>query len=563
MSGYWLSISIGPVQGFIAAAGRTRDLWYGSWLLSEVSKAAAYALQEGGATIVLPSLTSEADLQAGNELSVTNKLLVKVPDHKNPEQVFKVAEQAARDRLQEEADRVLQGIKGYIDQERWQRQIDDFLEIYAAWVPDSGAESRRQVERLLAGRKALRNFSSGQGEARVPKSSLDGMRESVLRSLHRPLSDDNLRRLGLRGAEQLDAIGFIKRLGQGRRQYPSMARVAADPWLRRINQCEEKRSQLLADLSQYANKVEGLQPLQDQQYAHFPYEAIICYRYSLEEMYPEDENGTIRKQVSRILANLEKTFGKPSPYFAVLSADGDRIGAIIGSLETAEEIQRLSSAMSKFAYQSRLIVKEHYGAPIYTGGDDVLAFLPLDQVFQCAHKLQDTFNQLLAPIVPNCNPTLSVGISINHFMDQLTDILVRGRMALTLAKEPDRNGLAVALHKRSGADVLQVRYRWDDNPQETIESWYNLFIEKRVAAKAAYELYKLAMTYPEQSRRGEWGFDALYSDAVRVMSRKEITDEEAREESLRLLFENVETTNAFRRNIATMLLAEQLTQISS
>ena len=48
MGGYWLSISIGPVQGFIAAARRTRDLWYGSWLLSEVSKAVARSLHEQG-----------------------------------------------------------------------------------------------------------------------------------------------------------------------------------------------------------------------------------------------------------------------------------------------------------------------------------------------------------------------------------------------------------------------------------------------------------------------------------------------------------------------------------
>jgi hypothetical protein len=36
-----LLITIGPVQEFIAAARRSRDLWFGSWLLSELSKAAA------------------------------------------------------------------------------------------------------------------------------------------------------------------------------------------------------------------------------------------------------------------------------------------------------------------------------------------------------------------------------------------------------------------------------------------------------------------------------------------------------------------------------------------
>ena len=33
-----LIVTLGPIQDFIAAARRTRDLWFGSWLLSELSK---------------------------------------------------------------------------------------------------------------------------------------------------------------------------------------------------------------------------------------------------------------------------------------------------------------------------------------------------------------------------------------------------------------------------------------------------------------------------------------------------------------------------------------------
>ena len=36
---YLLTLSIGPVQDFIATARRSRDLWFGSWLLSELSRA--------------------------------------------------------------------------------------------------------------------------------------------------------------------------------------------------------------------------------------------------------------------------------------------------------------------------------------------------------------------------------------------------------------------------------------------------------------------------------------------------------------------------------------------
>lgn len=41
MTTHLLQIVLGPVQEFIAQARRTRDLWYGSHLLYEVSRAAA------------------------------------------------------------------------------------------------------------------------------------------------------------------------------------------------------------------------------------------------------------------------------------------------------------------------------------------------------------------------------------------------------------------------------------------------------------------------------------------------------------------------------------------
>jgi len=47
MSKYLLACSIGPIQGFIAAARRTRDFWFGSFLLSEISRAAAKGLDCG------------------------------------------------------------------------------------------------------------------------------------------------------------------------------------------------------------------------------------------------------------------------------------------------------------------------------------------------------------------------------------------------------------------------------------------------------------------------------------------------------------------------------------
>src|SRR5215510_8856706 len=78
---YLHAIAIGPVQEFIASARRSRDLWFGSWLLSELSKAAAKAIVEQPGcnvdSLIFPRTTKEKkdDLNPDTEFNVVNKLL--------------------------------------------------------------------------------------------------------------------------------------------------------------------------------------------------------------------------------------------------------------------------------------------------------------------------------------------------------------------------------------------------------------------------------------------------------------------------------------------------------
>ena len=65
-----LQISVGPVQKFIAATRRTRDLWFGSSMLSEISKAAAKAVKDAGAELIFPE--PNGDLRPKSDLNVAN-----------------------------------------------------------------------------------------------------------------------------------------------------------------------------------------------------------------------------------------------------------------------------------------------------------------------------------------------------------------------------------------------------------------------------------------------------------------------------------------------------------
>ena len=75
-----------------------------------------------------------------------------------------------------------------------------------------------------------------------------------------------------------------------------------------------------------------------------------------------------------------------------------------------------ASPLAGFASEAREIVHEHNGVLVYAGGDDVLAFVPVDRSLDCARGLHDTFGQLLQEWGEKVGTkiTLSVGVAIGH-----------------------------------------------------------------------------------------------------------------------------------------------------
>lgn len=95
MSSHLIVLSVGPVQEFIATARRTRDLLFGSFILSEVSKAVAESVADQGGQLIFPS--PELDLSPDSDPNVTNVVLAELPGG-DPCEVARKAKGAARDR---------------------------------------------------------------------------------------------------------------------------------------------------------------------------------------------------------------------------------------------------------------------------------------------------------------------------------------------------------------------------------------------------------------------------------------------------------------------------------
>ncbi len=530
---YLLALSIGPVQEFIAAARKTRDLWFGSELLSRTARAAALTLQEQGARLIFPAPES---LQDEEYVPVPNKIVANTDDA--PSTLVEQARVAAQGYLREQRAAAEQyahrrGGDRLVNWTLVDEQLADFLEFYAAWWRyDSEAgydEARQNADALLAGRKALRDFKPSQGHDGVPKSMLDGGRETVIIRPNR-LDDKGLRRLDMKRAELLDGVSLIKRLADQRR-FVSVSRIAIDPLIRRLNASDKPRLETLnriaADLagrsnSQFVQRIPvALSGLEH--FDPFPYDTELFYDNGAREDAAEDDEKELGLRFYEAVRN--KGGSEPPPYLAVLVADGDHVGAAISHMGSSDKHRAFSRLGSDFAREADEIVAGHNGALVYSGGDDVLAFLPLDRVLGCADELRQKFteamkNQELS--LGDKAPTLSVGVAISHFNDPLRDLLKRGRDAEGAAKRT-KNTLAVALHVRAGGGAAVTTARsWADNPLRHWERWVRWYRCDKIPDGAAYELRQLAR---ELRRLADKGHAAearalVPAEVERILKRK-------------------------------------------
>ncbi len=529
MSRYLLAVTVGPVQDFIATARRTRDFWYGSHLLSEISKAVARSLNASCELMIFPAPENPAtDLKQESELNVVNVILALTADGKRPKHVAEQARQAAQDEWLASARGALEELKklgggDLVDEDRFKVQIADVIEFYAVWVgydpaSDEYPKKRQRLMRLLAGDKSCRAFAPAPDTpVGILKSSLDGSRETLFKTKFKreELPKELQRRWRLGEGEQLDAVGLTKRLGGGNRGYPSVSRIAVDPWTRgnesRLEDvrvaCEELRSEF------------GLAKVSVGQFSAFPYEGQILYRSRLAALVGEWQMN--RTDFWYLEEYLKEVGSEPDPYLVVLAADGDRMGAAISGIKTPEDHQAFSRALSKFAGAASQLIAKHQGSLVYAGGDDVLAFLPLDTALECARQLHEEFRRTLetgcAGVVKE-TPTLSVGLAIGHYLEPLENLLEYARGAEKAAKGTERDGLAVHYHPRSGAPVC-IEGRWKHHFYQRLDALTVLHRDGLIGDKAAYDLRELSRLY-----RG-WDEDdnlavLLQADVTRLLQRK-------------------------------------------
>lgn len=532
MSNQYLTIlSIGPVQEFIASARKSRDLWSGSWLLSELSKACAKSLYEQGAELLFPYVEKPTDLEQDSEFSVVNRIQVIITANspKQLQTVINQAKQAINQRFADEVNTAFKNIpnKSDIRQNIWDSQKEDYIDIQSAWakidnsIDDAYGKAVALASQVLTARKATRDFSASSANPydknfMLPKSSLDGVRETVLeKDVSNDKKDDNPTRikLNLSKSEQLDCMGVVKRLGFEKKveQFTPLSRVATDSWIELVlkdnptafddikNSYDDKLV-----VQGMATRVKGNKDAQGISIYHdFPYDAEFLYESRLTAEINQcdkvdDATGDVLKVLKKQLLSLWEKYGQPQSYGVMLLADGDKMGNLLAKATSKEDHQEISQALSKFAKNVRSEMQSCRGHCIYAGGDDVLGIVPLDQAYKCADKLQQKFNHSLQEVAAKLNaptPTLSVGLAICHQMTPFSVIRDLAKQAEKYAKgdhcqdaKKRRNALGIVLSIRSGADI-KLRLRWEESQaHDKFKKWIIHYINKSLPSRVAYSV---------------------------------------------------------------------------
>jgi CRISPR-associated protein Cmr2 len=556
---YLFLVNIGPVQSFIASARRTRDLWFGSWFLSELAKAAAQEIVNNrpGNSLIFPAPPNEQLqelLKEGSELNVANKIIALVDA--SPQQVGEIVHKAIVRRLQTIKGQAFQNIGPY-DQVVADTQIDDLVEYFWVTLPFNGtnyATTRKNLEALMAARKNTRDFKEVGWGSSKPKSSIDGQLESVIpedfyqrRGISADQRQSNIDTLYKKykagPAERLSGVDLLKRRGNpgGEEHFFSTSHMAAIPFLKRLDKlkhpahAKELFDKYVAKILEIAASQKQI-PMLDRIPKRYPphiilgnYDGSLLFEERLVDIVADTTGFEPAKEALRAFyKEVDEALGKarPLPYYAILRADGDFMGQTIDEQSRHEQGTdrhcKISQALDGFAREVHKIVeKDHAGALVYAGGDDVLALMPLHTVLACAKELAKEFAERLTRFKygEDHSPTLSVGIAVVHHLDSLREALDLARSAEEEQAKgvPGKNALAIRVSKRSGEEHA-IAGKWgevDEHLTKLIQFYRGGYIPEGMSYELRTQARRLAGPPDDEDLQ-----KAMLAEAKRIVQRK-------------------------------------------
>ncbi|MCP4970272.1 MAG: type III-B CRISPR-associated protein Cas10/Cmr2, partial [Arcobacter sp.] len=274
--------------------------------------------------------------------------------------------------------------------------------------------------------------------------------------------------------QNIDKTNLFKNVFGNERAYPSIIEIA----LRKINDGENLTKDKIDDLRKEGNK-------------------ILTEAEKNKKEENQDFNFDDDDELITGISNddkLKKKFKTPHKYIAIVQADGDNVGQLIKQIYNVNPnlIEDFSKALSKFSFDALRKIKNYGGEAVYTGGDDLLFFAPVNtndkNIFQLLNGIDEKFqdcllkNEKLKPALAQitnskdeCNkaikqPSMSYGLSITYYKYPMHEALSKARELLfEKAKTGNKNNIAYALQKHSGQTFEDVINKGSKFHQQFIE----------------------------------------------------------------------------------------------
>lgn len=478
-----LRFQLGPVQKFISASRSIADLMTSSYLLCDLTFAGIEAVLErcGPTAIVSPSLRGLAhmnrwlrskgievdeDKEALARASIPNLFLAIVPVNWADSLQEGILENVKR-RWAEICESVRQRVDRELGKEfpgwdqNWQAQVENYFELncvafrladfkpktFGLELDDKGVKALQQLT------KYQNSGEAGLWQAAVSYSAL--LMEAQRRIQHIP-------QYAVSGAiqEKCSLLGSYERLG------PDTS-AEQDRFWKAVHSLDGGERE---DAGQESDRMSAI---------------ALVKRRALKDHYRPRYGITLPEALDTHAMAKRSKAPNPTAYYAMLMMDGDEMGKWLsgqkspklrdvletgarewfekkGAGEALEERrpvspalhETISAGLNRFSTRSvPEIIQNHNGVLIYSGGDDVLAALPLDRGLAAAMAIERAFRE---DDVMGETATISAGLVIAHSREDLRLVLEAARASEKRAKQEGRNRLALTVMRRNGEQATVV-----------------------------------------------------------------------------------------------------------
>jgi CRISPR-associated protein Cmr2 len=486
-----LSFKLSPVQPFIEASRSLRDLLSGSYLLSWLCFAAMGPVLEscGPTALVYPALRRiplmdwwlgqrgvavKPDPAKLARASLPNRFLAIVPRSQAAD-LARAVRGAAHDAWLAAARDVHRELARKYDHEfpgwdrLWDQQIDGYFDFRSTWLAlaDANAEHAFSVE----DREGAHRDAKINGAGAAPTALLGQWQSAVELSAGLMKASGQIRHIPQYRPEG-DVPQKCTLLGTYEQMGPSRLADSRRFWeLESKDKEDADRRCAITLVKKHAF------------FAHLRHKV----KFDLDDIRFPDTT---------------EIAGGENNYYAVLSMDGDDMGAWLSG-ENSPRVREIlhpdavacyerdpatrsglnarrpvspalhaaiSQALTHFAVDVAPDIVEHHGGRlIYSGGDDLLAALPLTSALKCARELRDGFR---SPDVMGCRSGISAGMAVAHSKEDLRYVLDSARRAERQSKKEGKDRLTLAILRRSGEHAF-ASCAWDYVPvlQRQVEAF--------------------------------------------------------------------------------------------